>query len=67
MTTTTMGSGMGTGIAAPALRISTTAPANDSAPVAPAVGNALLTAGRFVGNFAVALTTAVLLGSDADL
>ncbi|HJP80185.1 MAG TPA: hypothetical protein VJ914_38290 [Pseudonocardiaceae bacterium] len=45
----------------------TAAPAHDKAPVAPAVGNALLTAGKFVGNFAVALATVVLLGTDADL
>jgi hypothetical protein len=42
-------------------------PAHDRAPVAPAVGNALFTAGRFVGNFALALALAVLLGADADL
>jgi hypothetical protein len=42
-------------------------PAHDRAPVAPAVGHALVTAGKFVGNFAVALTLAVLLGADADL
>ncbi|HEY4019668.1 MAG TPA: hypothetical protein VGM75_13320 [Pseudonocardiaceae bacterium] len=45
----------------------TAGPARDQAPVAPAVGNALLTAGKFVGNFAVALALAVLLGTDADL
>jgi hypothetical protein len=44
-----------------------TAPAQDRAPAAPAVGRAVLTAGRFVGNFAVALATVVLLGADADL
>ncbi|HEX4224298.1 MAG TPA: hypothetical protein VHZ97_18150 [Pseudonocardiaceae bacterium] len=44
-----------------------TAPARDRAPVAPVVGHALVTAGKFVGNFAVALTLAVLLGADADL
>ena len=42
-------------------------PVQDRAPVAPAVGNALLTAGKFVGNFALALATVVLLGTDADL
>jgi len=42
-------------------------PAQHRTPVAPAVGNALLTAGKFVGNFAVALATVVLLGADADL
>lgn len=42
------------------------APAGHKA-VAPAVGNALLTAGKFVGNVAVALATVVLLGADADL
>lgn len=45
----------------------TAAPAQDRAPVAPAVGRAVLTAGKFVGNFAVALATVVLLGTDADL
>ncbi len=43
------------------------APAHDRAPAAPLVGNPFLTAGRFVGNFAVALVLAVLLGTDADL
>jgi hypothetical protein len=56
-----------TTIAIPTLRLRTTAPADDSAPVAPVVGNALFTAGRFVGNFAVALVLAVLLGTDTDL
>lgn len=44
-----------------------TTPAHDREPVAPAVGNAVVTAGKFVGNFAVALVLAVLLGTDADL
>ena len=58
---------LGTTIAAPALRMSATTPTKDTARVAPVVGNALLTAGKFVGNFAVALTLAVLLGNDTDL
>ena len=51
-----------------------TAIAHNSFPVAtnresaaPVVGRALVTAGKFVGNFAVALATVVLLGADADL
>lgn len=56
-----------TTIAIPNLWLRTTAPADDSAPAMPVVGNALLTAGRFVGNFAVALVLVVLLGTDTDL
>jgi hypothetical protein len=44
-----------------------TTASRDNAPVAPAVGRAVVTAGKFVGNFAVALATVVLLGADADL
>ncbi|HEY4454735.1 MAG TPA: hypothetical protein VGN81_10535 [Pseudonocardiaceae bacterium] len=44
-----------------------TAPAHDESKAAPAVGRAVVTAGKFVGNFAVALATVVLLGADADL
>ncbi len=43
------------------------APEHDPEPAAPAAGNALRTAGKFVGNFAVALVLTVLLGTDADL
>ena len=44
-----------------------TVPSHDEAKAAPAVGRAVVTAGKFVGNLAVALATVVLLGADADL
>jgi hypothetical protein len=50
----------------PGQSVATSAVSQDRSAAAP-VGRALITAGKFVGNFAVALATVVLLGADADL